>query len=474
MSTQVPGHAGQVSPPITLRQALLAARALGEPLVEIKAAMDPMLEIATHYRKHFATSPATARGGDEPMVMYRSPRHAFPILMGLFGSRSRNDRLLGAEPGQASQRLARCLATPLAPVWTRHAPCHAQQAADRLEALPILTTTQDDAGPHLTSGVVCAGEPDQGFVSVSIHRMRVLDDHHLTIWVLPGRDLDVLYRQALARGRPLPISINLGVPPALYVASSLSKPFVKPGSGELETAGALLNAPLELARCVSCQAFCVAQSEIVIEGHILNEVADEFSDPATRLGMPEFLGYMGKAQAALPLIEVSGVFHWPQAIFQTFLGPGKEQSELLALPTEAGMILQLNEAFAHELMVLDAHYLAPGGGQLTLALRVRKLRDTPGLMARLRTAITRRHALTKVILLVDEDIDIRSPEDLLWALSTRFQPSRDLHAQELAPGFALDPSQAAGYLDPQAALTDKYLLDLSAPLPLRASFRRPW
>lgn len=463
----------RLTAPATLRQALLTERAHGEPLLEIKTAMNARLEIATHYRAHFATSPATARSGDEPMVLYRSSQHAFPILMGLFGSRQRNDRLLGAKPGQASQRLARCLAAPISPVWTTQAPCHAEQVADRLRALPILTTTLDDAGPYLTSGVVCAGDPDQGFVSVSIHRMRVLDDRHLTIWILPGRDLDVLYRQAMADGRPLPISINIGVPPALYVASSLSKPFVKPGSGELETAGALLGEPVEIARCLSNPTFCIARSEIVIEGHILNEVMDEFSDPVTRLGMPEFLGYMGKAQAALPLIAVSGVFHRPQAIYQTFLGPGKEQSELLALPTEAGLILQLNQAFAHDLEVLDAHYLAPGGGQLTLALRVRKLRDSPDLMTRLRTAVITRHALTKAILVADEDIDIRSPEDLLWALSTRFQPSRDLHSQGLAPGFPLDPSQAAGYLDPHAALTDKYLLDFSAPLALRAGFRRP-
>lgn len=466
-------HTPLLKAPTTLRQALVTARARGEPLLEIKTALDPRMEIARHYREHFATSPASPRSGDEPMVLYRSSQHAFPVLMGLFGSRQRNDLLLGAEPGQASQWLARCLNAPVPPAWTNKAPCHAHQVANRLKALPILTTTEDDAGPYLTSGVVCAGDPARGFVSVSIHRMRILDDRHLTIWILPGRDLDVLYRQALADGRPLPISINIGVPPALYITSSLSKPFVQAGSGELETAGALQQEPVEIARCVSCQSFCIAQSEIVIEGHILNDVRDEFSDPATRLGMPEFLGYMGKAQAALPLIAVSGVFHRPQAIYQTFLGPGKEQSELLALPTEAGMILQLNEAFAGDLVVLDAHYLAPGGGQLTLALRVRKLRESRDLMTRLRTAITTRHALTKAILLVDEDIDIHSSEDLLWALSTRFQPSRDLHVQDPVPGFPLDPSQAAGYLDPHSALTDKYLLDLSAPLTLRSGFRRP-
>ena len=392
--------------------------------------------------------------------------------MGLFGSRQRNDRLLGAKPGQAAPWLAHCLASPVPPIWTAEAACHAEHATEGLKALPILTTTAEDAGPYLTSGVVCAGDPDTGFVNVSIHRMRALDDRHLTIWILPGRDLEVLYRQAVSEGRSLPVSINIGVPPALYVTSSLSKPFVRPGTGELETAGALLQAPIEIARCTTCDTFCIAQSEIVIEGYILGEVADEFSDPETRLGMPEFLGYMGKAQSALPLIAVTGVFHRPDAIYQTFLGPGKEQSEMLALPTEAGMILHLNEALASDMEILDVHYLAPGGGQLMAALRVRKLRESQDLMARTRDAVTARHALTKAIIVVDEDVDIRSPEDLLWALSTRFQPSRDLYVQGRMPGFSLDPSQSIGYLDPHASLTDRYLLDLTAPLTLRPNFRR--
>jgi 4-hydroxy-3-polyprenylbenzoate decarboxylase len=309
-------------------------------------------------------------------------------------------------------------------------------------------------------------------MSVSIHRMRVLDDRRMTIWMLPGRDLERLYLAAIERGSPLPLSINIGVPPIVYFTSSLSTPFIDPGAGELEVAGAAQGSPIEIARCATNAAFCLAQSEIVIEGELLPELAAEHSDPVNRLGMPEFLGYMGKAQPALPTISISAVFHRRNALYQTFLGPGKEQSELLALPTEAGMTALLAQEFADDFELLDAHYLAAGGGQLVLVLKIQKHRDEPGVMVRLRDAVTSRHRLTKAIWVVDEDVDIHSPEDLLWASTTRFQPQRDLYLQSGQPGFPLDPSQAPGYLDAEVAITDRYLMDFTAPVALRARFAR--
>ncbi|WDD95459.1 UbiD family decarboxylase [Burkholderia sp. FERM BP-3421] len=459
------------SPPHSLRDALDAWRAR-DALVEMDAGLDPHLEIAAHYRTHFAVSPGSPRSGDEPVVLYTGANGRMPVAMGCFGSRARNEWLLGASPGSGARHLALKLGARIAPRWCAAPPCREEQAPAGLDALPILTTTADDAGPYLTAGIVCAGDPDRGFASVSIHRMRVLDATRLTIWILPGRDLDQLYRKALDQRRPLPISINIGAPPAVYLASCLSAPFVEPGRGELETAGALLGKPIDIARCATNETFCLAQSEIVIEGMLLADTADERAHAAARGAMPEFLGYMGDAHAALPVIEVSAVFHRRSPIYQAFLGPGKEQSELLALPTEAGMIRYFAQRPGADLAVLDVHYLSAGGGQLIAVLRVRKHRDTDGAMARLRDEVIARHRLVKAIWVVDEDIDIHSPEDLFWAMATRFQPSRDLHLQAAVPGFPLDPSQGIGYLDAAACRTDKYLLDLTAPLALRQRFQR--
>ncbi|WP_321939998.1 UbiD family decarboxylase [Burkholderia cepacia] len=462
---------GHSPPPHSLRDALDVWRSR-DVLVEIDAGLDPHLEIAAHYRAHFAVSPGSPRSGDEPAVLYAGRSARMSVVMGCFGSRTRNEWLLGAQPGDGAKHLALKLGSRIAPRWCDSPPCREQRAREGLDALPVLTTTVDDAGPYLTAGIVCAGDPDRGFASVSIHRMRVLDATRLTIWILPGRDLDHLYEKALDQHRPLPVSINIGAPPAVYLTSCLSAPFVEPGKGELEAAGALLGAPVDIARCATNETFCLAQSEIVIEGMLLADTADERASADARSAMPEFLGYMGDAHAALPVIEVSAVFHRRAPIYQAFLGPGKEQSELLALPTEAGMVHHFAKRPGGDLDVLDAHYLSAGGGQLIAVLRVRKHRDAPGAMTWLRDEVISRHRLVKAIWIVDEDVDIHSPDDLFWAMATRFQPSRDLHVQSAVPGFPLDPSQGIGYLDASACRTDKYLMDLTTPVALRQRFRR--
>jgi gallate decarboxylase subunit C len=455
-----------------LRGVLNALAGCGHPTLTVGTGLLPKVEVAHHYQTHFATSPASRRTGDEPCVLYEGVSGQMPVLLGLYGARCRNELLLHGSPGPAAARLSRKLSERLAPVPTRNAKCHQVKRVERLAALPVLTTTPNDAGPYLTSGLVCAVDSETGATNVSIHRMRVLDADRLTIWMLPGRDLDRLHQRALAAGRPLAVSINIGVPPAVYLTSAMSAPFIERGESELALAGAVQGRPVQTAKCKTNSALCIADSEIVIEGEITAETADEFADPVARWAMPEFLGYMGQGRAGLPVISVSGVWHREEPIYQAFLGPGKEQSELLALPTEAGMIARLNAAHDSELQILDAHYLAPGGGQLLLALRVRKLKEQADTMERLLRSIVQLHKLTKAVWVVDEDVDIHSPEDLIWASTTRFQPERDLYVRQGEPGFPLDPSQSAGYLPGGQVVTDKYLMDLTAPTALRDRFVR--
>lgn len=342
-----------------------------------------------------------------------------------------------------------------------------------LADLPLLTVTGRDAGPYLTSGLVVARDPMSGVVNVSIHRMRMLSPDRLTIWMLPGRDLELLYRRAMEAGKSLPVSINIGAPPAVYLTSSISSPFLRTDESELELAGAVAGHPISVCRCTSQDAWCLADSEIVIEGEITAECRDEYDDAGAPFGMPEFLGYMGMGKAGLPVVSVTRVTTRPEPYYQTFLGPGKEQSELLAIPTEAGMLARLGPLLQDHGSIRGAHYLPAAGGQLVLALQVEKRTDTAEFPRQVLEAAMGCHALLKAVILVDADVDIHSESDLFWALATRFQPSRDLTVLSGRKGFPLDPSQAAGYLAGSSEpTTDKYLMDLTVPVADRDRFRR--
>ncbi len=457
-----------------LRSAMAALEKCGEMPIVVDDDLDPRFEIAQHYLANFATSPAHPRSGEEPVVIYTRPTgYEMPVLMGLFGARRRCEFLLGCAEGTGARTISQRLSTRTPARELGEAPCQAISWPEKLGALPTLSVTALDAGPYLTSGLVFAHDPENGVANLSIHRMRVVDAHRLTIWMLPGRDLDNLYRKAQRNGSGLPISINIGAGPIVYLTSSISSPFIREDESELEFAGGVQGAAIEISRCKTQNAWCLSQSQIVIEGEITGELLDEYSGSESRYGMPEFLGYMGMGKAKLPVVNVSQVTSQINPIYQTFLGPGKEQSELLALPTEAGMIGQLSNALSNDATVHDARYLAAAGGQLMLALRIEKKNENEGFSERVLHAATKNHLLVKVVFLVDTDIDVSSESDLLWAMATRFQPSRDLVIFPKQRGFPLDPSQAAGYLaGTTEPTTDKYLLDLTVPVAERERFRR--
>ena len=174
-------------------------------------------------------------------------------------------------------------------------------------------------------GLLRAEDPETGQSDVTIHRMCVHGPDRLSVYFVPGRHIDQFRIKAEAAGRPLPVSINIGLDPAIYVASCFEPPTTPLGFDELGIAGALRGRPVELAPCVSVAAKAIAHAEIVIEGEILpNERVRE--DALTGLGfaMPEFPGYLGKAQAAVPVIRVRAVTHRREPIFQTLVGPGAE------------------------------------------------------------------------------------------------------------------------------------------------------
>jgi 4-hydroxy-3-polyprenylbenzoate decarboxylase len=126
-------------------------------------------------------------------------------------------------------------------------------------------------------------------------------------------------------GKPQPISINIGLDPAVYIASCFEAPSTPLGFNELSIAGSLRGKPVEMVRCVSVAAKAVANAEIVIEGELLPNVRvaeDQFSK--TGKAMPEFPGYSGPAKPELPVIKVKAVTHRVRPIMQTCIGPSEE------------------------------------------------------------------------------------------------------------------------------------------------------
>ncbi len=144
------------------------------------------------------------------------------------------------------------------------------------------------------------------------------------MFLAAGRHIEVFRQKAEAAGKPLPITINMGLDPAIYIGACFEAPTTPFGYNELGVAGALRQRPVELVQGVSVPEKAIARAEIVIEGELLPGVRVR-EDQHTNSGhaMPEFPGYCGGANPSLPVIKVKAVTMRNNAILQTLVGPGK-------------------------------------------------------------------------------------------------------------------------------------------------------
>ena len=187
----------------------------------------------------------------------------------MVGNRKRVAALFGCRPEELGKLLCRCARNPVDPVVTENAaPCQqvvhlaSQPDFDLNRLIPAPTNTPVDAGPYITLGMCYATHPDTGLSDVTIHRMCIQGRDQLSIFLQPGsRHIGAMAERATELGQPLPISISIGVDPAIAVTSCFEPPTTSLGFNELSIAGALRGEPVELHHCVSIRENCIARAE---------------------------------------------------------------------------------------------------------------------------------------------------------------------------------------------------------------------
>ncbi|MDJ0461628.1 UbiD family decarboxylase [Streptomyces sp. H27-C3] len=461
-----------------LRTALAGLDLMPGELVRVREEVPARFGVSSHYAK-WAGTPAPPPTGPGPAVLFErvtpssATAEARAVLMGLYGTRRRAAALLGTTPALLPHRLLDAVAAPVPPVRVREggAPARVTLAPD-LTALPVPVLTDEDAGPYLTLGAVLATDPETGVRNLSIHRMCVQGPDLLSIWMVPGRDLEAAYRSALRAGRPLPVAIHLGLGPAVLLSSCCPTSLVPTGLDELAVAGALGGAPVELAPCRTVDAECIADAEYVLEGELLPDLAPENAQgPAAT---PEFLGYQGRAHPSLPTVRITGITAREGAILQAVSGPGHEQSVLLGFGMEAAVLGRLREWDAPVKSVL-CH--TAGGGQLMVVLQWLAKRSAADdeLVRKASESVLEEFRMAKMVVSVDEDVDLESDEDLWWAMTTRMQADRDVVVLPDREGFPLDPTQSTGYSASLSAdgRTAKVVFDCTVPYAQLSRFHRP-
>jgi len=462
-----------------LRSALDLLRKTPGQLLTTDVEVDPNGELAGVYRHIGAGVPVEPPTRIGPAMLFNNVKnHTLPVVTGVMASRERTALLLGTTPERVAFKLLDALKHCVPPVVIdTPAPCQEvvhNAPLDIGSLLPAPTNTAQDAGPYFNMGLIRAEDPETGEADVTIHRLCIQGGDRLSVYFVPGRHIDQFRQKAEKLGRPLPISINMGLDPAVYVGACFEPPTTPLGFDELTIAGGLRKRPIELVNCVSVNAKSIAHAEIVIEGEILpGERIREDVNTNTGYAMPEFPGYMGESQEALPVIRITAVTHRKNAILQTIIGPGEEHTNLAGIPTEASILHHVEAAMPGRVKNLYAH--SAGGGKYVVIMQFEKLSiNDEGRQRQAALAAFAAFSELKHVILVDPDVDIFDTNDVLWAMTTRYQGDR---STIFIPGVRchpLDPSQTPEFnpllLAPGSSC--KTIFDCTVPFHLKEQFKR--
>lgn len=473
-------------PPVNdLRSAIELLKQYPGEYIETDREVDPNAELAGVYRHVGAGSTVMRPTRIGPAMCFNNIR-GFPgsrVLVGVMASRQRVSRLLGAPSRELGRQMgeARKLVLPPVQVGPENAPCQEvvhradEEGFDLRKLLPAPTNTPEDAGPFFCMGLVLGSDPDDDDnIDVTIHRLCVQSKDEMSIFFVPGRHIDIFRQKAEAAGKPLAISINMGLDPAIYIGACFEAPTTPFGFNELCVAGGLRGKPVELVDCLTVPQKAIARAEIIIEGVILPGVrVVEDQNTHTGKAMPEFLGYNGEANTSLPVVKVTAITTRRNPILQTLVGPGEEHVSLVGIPTEASILNALEDALPG--LVKNAYAHTAGGGKVLAVLQVakRNAADDGNTKQAALVALAAYREL-KNIIIVDDDVDLFDTDDVLWAMQSRYQGDLDTIFLPGVTGHILDPSQSPLYnpLLTEKGMTCKTIFDCTVPFHLRKHFTR--
>jgi len=475
-----------------LRDFALKLESLGE-LKRISREVSPKLEITEICQR------LLLQGG--PAVVFERPSgHSIPVIANVFGTQRRVALAMGvastAELRQVGELLAD-LKEPQAPEGLRDAlskvsllksalwdmaprrvrgpSCQEvvwEAAEVDLGKLPIQECWPEDAGPLITWGMVITRGPHKRRQNLGIYRQQVVSRNKLVMRWLSHRGGALDFRDhRLANGaQPFPVAVALGADPATLLGAVTPVP---DQLSEYQFAGLLRGSRTEIATCLGNSLDVPAAAEIVLEGHILpdpananGQVSAENRGFETAVEGPfgDHTGYYNETER-FPVFTVERITMRRAPLYlSTHTGRPPDEPAVLGAALNEVFVPILQRTFPE---IVD-FYLPPEGCSYRMAI-ISLRKQYPGHARRIMFGIwsfLRQFMYTKFVVIVDDDIDVRSWPDVVWAISTRVDPLRDTVLIDNTPIDYLD------FASPVAGLGSKMGIDATNKLPGETA--RPW
>jgi 4-hydroxy-3-polyprenylbenzoate decarboxylase len=452
-----------------LRDFVAQLEKLGE-LKRVAVDIDPRLEMTEICDR-------VLRAGG-PAILFEKPRgHSIPVLGNLFGTVRRVALGMGEDSPGALREVGRLLAYLKEPeppkglkdAWDKlpvlkqvmhmqpravsSAPCQEvvwEGTEVDLARLPIQTCWPGDAGPLITWGLTVTRGPLKPRQNLGIYRQQVIGRNRVIMRWLAHRGGALDFRDHCERnpGQPFPVAVALGADPATILGAVTPVPDTL---SEYQFAGLLRGAKTEVVKCLGSDLQVPASAEIVLEGVI------HPGETAREGPFGDHTGYYNEV-AEFPVFTIERITTRRDPIYHsTYTGKPPDEPAMLGVALNEVFVPLLQKQFPE----ITDFYLPPEGCSYRLAC-VSMRKQYPGHAKRVMFGIwsfLRQFMYTKLIVVTDDDVDIRDWKEVIWALTTRVDAARDTLIAENTPIDYLD------FASPVAGLGSKMGIDATSKWP---------
>lgn len=420
-----------------------------DELKRINIQVDPHLEITEICDR-------TLRSGGPALLFEKVKGSDIPILGNLFGTAHRVALGMGETSVTSLREVGKLLATlkepeppkgmkdawnklplyrkvlDMAPKQIKQPPCQAlvfEGDQVDLSRIPVQTCWPKDAAPLITWGLVVTRGPEKPRQNIGIYRMQVLGKNRVIMRWLSHRGGALDYRewQQVHQDRPFPISVALGADPATILSAVTPVPDTL---SEYAFAGLLRGNRTQVAASLGNDLQIPASAEFILEGVI------HPGDSAPEGPFGDHTGYYNEVEN-FPVLTIERITHRRDPIYHsTYTGRPPDEPAILGLALNEVFIPILQKQFPE----ISDFYLPPEGCSYRLAV-VSMKKQYPGHAKRVMMGIwsfLRQFMYTKFVIVTDDDIDVREWKDVIWAMTTRMDPARDITLVENTPIDYLD------------------------------------
>ena len=376
---------------------------------------------------------------EKPVIFENVKGYDFPVFAGITSDRDVIAKGLDTTKDKLLLKLVKALQNPKEPEMVDKAPCQEVIIKDPdLSKIPILYHLEGDGGRYGSATVSTIKDPDTGR-NVSYHRLMEIGKNKFTARLIKKRQTRTTYDKLEG---DLEMAVCVGNSVAVMVAASLGPP---PGVDEFSIANALDKTPL--VKCVTKDLEVPAETEFVFEGRLTRDLDRE----GPFVDLTETRDF----ERQEPVFVIDCITHRKDAMYQALIPGRLEHKTLMGMPKEPTIYNEVSK------VVNCKNVLVTMGGGSWLHGIVQIEKKDPGDPKKAIEAAFNGHKSMKHVVIVDEDVDIYSPNAIEWAIATRFQGDKDLVIKPDQPGSSLDPSgkHEAG----KKTLTTKIGVDATIP-----------